>query len=149
MPDKARHIRTYLRGSDTAAALLDELKRRDDLLQRVRRALPETLRSHCKQASLQAGVLVIAVESPAWVSRLALLGPTLIADMNRMNIEVDRCRVRALPEASAALSPAVSERGSFSLPAAAEHVARAAEAVQSAALKESLHRLAHSLATST
>jgi hypothetical protein len=144
MPDKARHVRRYLRGTDAVAALLNELQRRDELLQRIRGAVPEALRSHCKQVSLRDGVLKVLVDSPVWVSRLRFLSPQLVDDLRKLDLVVDDCRVRALPEE--ALVPAESrEAATFSPPAAANHLTQAADVIADPELASSLRRLANSL----
>lgn len=144
MPAKARHVRRYLRGTDAVAALLNELQRRDELLQRVRDAIPEALRAHCKQASLRDGLLSLSVDSPAWVSRLKFLAPQLVDDLRKVDLAVNDCHVRALPEA--ALGRAEDRKAAtFSPPAAADLLIQAADAIADPELASSLRRLANSL----
>jgi hypothetical protein len=144
MPDTARHVRRYLRGSDAVAALLSELQRRDELLQRVRDAIPEAFRPHCKQASLRDGLLHLSVDSPVWVSRLKFLAPQLVDDLRTVDLPVDDYRVRALPETATA--PAVGRNtATFSPPFAADHLTQAADAIADRELADSLRRLADSL----
>jgi len=144
MPDKARHVRRYLRGTDAVTALLNELQQRDELLQRVRGAIPEALRAHCKQASLRDGLLTLSVASPVWVSRLKFLAPKLIDDLRKTDLAINDCRVRALPEASQARAEG-REAAAFSHPAAAAHLVQAADAIAHPELATSLRRLADSL----
>ena len=144
MPDRARHIRRFLGQSDAVAALMDEIQRRDDLLQKIRRMLPSAVQPHCRQATIEAGRLTVSVDSPAWVDRLRFLSPQFIDALNRGDVEVTECRVRVLPE----LTAPVARNGSFpaaSLPEAARCVEAAADCVGDAALAESLRRLARSL----
>jgi hypothetical protein len=144
MPAKARHVRRYLRGTDAVAALLNELQRRDELLQRVRDAIPEALRAHCKQASLRDGLLSLSVDSPVWVSRLKFLTPQLIEDLRKTDLAINDCHVRASPEASLARAEG-REAATFSPPAAADHLLQAADAIADPELATSLRRLADSL----
>lgn len=148
MPDGARpfphHVRGYLRGADAVSALLNELRRRDELLQTVRAAVPEAIRVHCKQASLRDGLLSLSVDSPVWVRRLKFLSPQLVTDLRKLAIAVDDCRVRALPESTASRSD-ISARATFSPSTAASHLARAADGIADQPLADSLRRLADSL----
>lgn len=146
MPDTARHVRGYLRRSDAVAALLNELQRRDSLLQAVRSAIPEAIRPHCKQASLHDGLLVVSVDSPTWVSRLKFLVPQLVDHLQRLDVAVVECRARALPERALSLPTATTDAGTFSASAAAAHLAQAAKGITDADLQNSLRRLAESLA---
>jgi hypothetical protein len=144
MPDKAHHVRRYLRGTDSIAALLHELQQRDELLQRVRGAIPEALRAHCKQASLRDGRLNLSVDSPVWVSRLKLLAPELIDALRKTNLVINDCRVRALPEATLDGSGG-TEAATFSSLVAADNLLQAADAIADPELATSLRRLAGSL----
>jgi hypothetical protein len=148
MPDKAHHVRRYLRGTDSIAALLHELQQRDELLQRVRGAIPEALRAHCKQASLRDGRLTLSVDSPAWVSRLKLLAPELINVLRKTDLVISDCRVRALPEATLGRSGG-REAATFSSLVAADNLLQAADAIADLELAASLRRLAGSLSKET
>jgi hypothetical protein len=152
LPRYARHIRGFLRNSTATAALLDEIKKRDDLLEQVRRAIPAAIRSHCKQAAIQDGQLALWVDSPAWVARLKLHSPQLLAAMadaplanTKNRITQAQCRIRVLPEESliATDNPA---RSTIYYPEAARHLLQASECVASPELAASLKRLAGSLA---
>lgn len=155
LPHYARHIRGFLRNSTATASLLDEIKKRDDLLERVRRAIPAAIRSHCKQASIQDGQLTLSVDSPAWVARLKLHSPqlldALVAQGNRQladawdPITAGECRVRVLPEQPLIVTTSRS-KSVPSYPNAPHLLLQAAECVVSPELAKSLKRLAASLA---
>ena len=144
MPDKARHVRRYLRGTDAVAALLNELQQREELLQRVRGAIPEALRAHCKQASLRDGRLNLSADSPAWVSRLKFLAPQLIQELHKTGLVITDCRVRALPEATLARAEG-REAATFSALAATDNLLQAADTIAHPELAASLRRLADNL----
>jgi hypothetical protein len=161
LPRYARHIRGFLRNSTATAALLDEIKKRDDLLEQVRLAMPAAIRSHCKQASIRDGQLTLSVDSPAWVARLKLHSPQLLdaladalADTPLAEtplakpgdrITAGECRVRVLPEQPLIAKTNAAQSMPF-YPNAARHLLQASECVASPELAESLKRLAGSLA---
>jgi len=145
MPDRARHIRRFLRQSDAVAALMDEIQRRDDLVEKIRRLLPSAIRPHCRQATIETGRLTVSVDSPAWVDRLRFLSPQFIDALNKGDIEVTECVVRVLPELIAPVARNSKSPAAAALPEAARCVDAAANCVGDSALAESLRRLARSL----
>jgi hypothetical protein len=100
MAKPIRHVRGLMRRSTPVAALLAELERREQLLQRLHRDLPPSLAAHCRQAALDAGRLTLIVDSPVWVSRLKVLVPQLVDSVREDGIEIVDWRIRALPLAS-------------------------------------------------
>ena len=98
MPKPTAHVRHHLRASKPIATLLDEIERREQLVSEIRRHLPAETARHCCQASLLAGELTLFVDSPVWVERLRFLCSERIASLNAAGIEVERCRVRVLPQ---------------------------------------------------
>jgi hypothetical protein len=144
MPSGARHIRGFLSGSDAAAALLLELRRREDLLARVRALLPANLARHCTQAMVEDRRLTLICDSPVWVDRLRFLSPQFLAALGADGIAVSDCRVRAQPVAHrAATDPErpLPRPGS----AAVQAVEQTAAAVGDTGLAASLRRLAGTL----
>jgi|GEM_PF-570966 len=146
----ARHVRGFLRNSTATASLLDEIKRQDNLLEQVRRAIPAAIRSHCKQASIQNARLTLLVDSPAWVARLKLHSPQLLDALanTREHCTACECRVRVMPEQPAIANKNLAQGAPFS-PNAARHLLQAAECVTSPELAESLKRLASNFAAHT
>jgi hypothetical protein len=145
MPDRAKHIRGFLGRSDAVNALLQEIRRREDVIALVRRLLPPAIAGHCRQATIDNGHLALFVDSPVWVDRLRFVSPQLIDALNTQGaVEVTDCRVRVLPE-SAGPSPSAS---SPAVGASHESIAclqRAADDIADRSLSESLRRLANSL----
>lgn len=148
MPHHARHIRGFLRNSSATAALLDEIQRRDSLLEQVRRNIPTDIRSHCKQASVRDGQLTLTVDSPAWVARLKFLSPQILSGLidgrDRERITERECRVQVIPEQTR-LDTTNHTDTVASYPNAARHLLLASACVKSPELAESLKRLARSL----
>ncbi|MGD8207783.1 MAG: DciA family protein [Thiohalocapsa sp.] len=145
MPDTARlaprHIRGHLRSASAVSALVDEIERREALLQKVRSLLPAPLCDRCRQAACNDGLLVLSVESPAWVSRFRLYSPRLLDALRQRDVIVNDCQVRALPARPVDTPEPPARRPAISGTAAA-HLVDAAACVADAALAESLTRLA-------
>ncbi|HBG95177.1 MAG TPA: hypothetical protein DDY14_07595 [Chromatiaceae bacterium] len=98
-----RHIQTFLRHSDAISKLLAEIQERANLLQQVRLLIPADIRPHCRQASLRDHLLIVCVDSPAWVAQMRLYAPTLINTFNTRYHEsrtrkLNECRIQVLPE---------------------------------------------------
>ena len=148
MNNRARHIRGFLGQSDAVAALLAEIRKRDDLLARVRRRLPPAIEGHCRQATLQAERLTLFVDSPVWVDRLRFLSPQLIEDLGQDGIPVAACRVRVAPDATARPEVAAAAPAAAS-PSAVKSLERAADCISDTGLSDSLRRLARSLSSLT
>jgi hypothetical protein len=146
MNDRTKHIRGFLTKSDAVAALLEEIRRRNDLLARIRRRLPPVIEGHCRQATLQAERLTLFVDSPLWVDRLRFVSPQLVKDLGDDGIQVAECRVRVAPEGMPRIQPASSVPAGAS-PGAVMQLERAADCIANPALAESLRRLARSLAS--
>ncbi len=81
------------------APLLAELERREQLLAQVHEQLPDMLRPHCTQASLNEGKLRLAVTSPAWAYQLRLLAPNILPPLSKMhNITIYEAQVYVIPQ---------------------------------------------------
>lgn len=145
MTATTRHIRRLLRSAAPAAALLDELERRERLLALIREQLPSDLSARCVQASLTAKELTLFVESPVWVDRLRFLAPQLVDALGRTGLRIERCHVRVQPHADAAGPPAARAPRHPSSPAAAAAVRQAGAALGPGPLSSALQRLAATL----
>jgi hypothetical protein len=64
----------------------------------VRTLLPNACRPHCRVANLRAGLLSIAVDSPAWAARVRFLAPRLLQNLQRQtDLPVHRIEVSVMP----------------------------------------------------
>ena len=73
----------------------------DGLLERARwlavqsrlfaEALPRELSGHCRLANIRDDLLVVLVDSPAWATRLRMLGPSLLSELQQ-HAAFRRCR---------------------------------------------------------
>jgi hypothetical protein len=90
------HASGYLR-SGRIAEFLQAVERRQHLLAEVRSLLPAPLDTHCTYAGLEAGVLTLVTDSPAWGSRLRFFAPELIRGLTPRHGPVASCRVRIQP----------------------------------------------------
>jgi hypothetical protein len=140
MAKHSAHIRRHLRASTAAAALLEEIERREQLLGQVRQKLPDALAQHCCQAALDAGELTLFVDSSVWVDRFRFLGSDLITDLATCGLVAKRCRVRVLPSAPYSQS---SVHGAKPSPRRVDHSMETHES--DSELARALARLAHTL----
>ncbi|MBK5941033.1 DciA family protein [Halochromatium roseum] len=110
MTKSTAHIRRHLRASQSIAALLDEIERRERLLSELRLRLPVDLAKHCSQVALSAGELTLFVDSPVWADRFRFLCPELIGSVlinghAAVDAEVKACKVRVLPPSLNSIAP--------------------------------------------
>lgn len=141
-----------MRQGDAVSALLDSMKARNALLDRVRPLLPEDLANHCLQAGLDNDDLVLATDTGAWAAALRFQGPALLRLLIGQGIQAKRCRVRVLPSAAAIGSGGAAVQAQASnTPHAlrssmgAHSILQAAECVSDVGLADSLRRLAKTL----
>lgn len=150
---RAWQVGALLHKTEAAAALLKSIQEKAALLQQVRAFLPSDIQPHCKQASIQDGVLTLSVDSPAWSSRLRLQTPALIGAIEAVRPEaplapeallIRKLRIRVLPVPPA---PADHDRETVrpASPAAAQLLKQAAEDVANHELARSLTNLAITL----
>ena len=147
MAKSTAHIRRHLRASQPVAALLDEIERRERLLSKLRRRLPADLAKHCCQVALSAGELTLFVDSPVWVDRFRflcpeLVGSDLIAGHAPVDAEIQACKVRVLPPATASMSQL---RHREPVRTGAMHENGSAADADRSALSQALARLARTL----
>lgn len=140
MPKKIRHACRFLAGNEKIAACLGMIERSSRLLSEARRALPPPLDEHCLHAVLDAGVLTVTTDSPAWSSRLRFFAPELVRNLQSRYGPVASCRVRVQPPATA---PHRGPTSNYKLSARTEqHLLDAAAGLDDADLAASLRRLA-------
>lgn len=131
--------------------LIGHKNRYSQLLERARRLqrldacvaslLPAPSRRHCRVANCSAGTLTLAVDSPAWSSRMRFQAAPLLCELNRRHdLGVRRIRVMVSPRSDGPPPPParrahLSTRG-------ARLLREAADAVGDEALGAALRRLA-------
>ncbi|HHC73065.1 MAG TPA: DUF721 domain-containing protein [Thiotrichales bacterium] len=109
------------------------------LSQRLEPLLPPTLQGHCRVANLRDETLVLAVDSPAWASRVRFLAPALVEELSRREgLRLSRCRILVMP-------PHVPRRTHPARPLSArsrQTLAATAETLPPGPLRQALQRLA-------
>jgi hypothetical protein len=144
VPHEARHIGQLLHTADSSAALLDQIRARDEMLAAARALIPEPLRHHCLQASCRNNCLVLCVDSPVWVQRLRAVTPRLLEMAAARGMPVSECKIRVLPQQQATPG-ATAVTGPPASPRAAAALRQASAALAGSPLGASLGRLANTL----
>ena len=142
MPKPIRHACRFLAGNEKIAAYLDTIERNASLLRDIRRALPAPLDEHCLHASLDAGVLTLVTDSPAWASRLRFFAPELERNPDSHSSPVVSCRIRIQPQALTPSPQSGREAGYKLSRRTADHLIEAAQGIEDAGLAAALRRLA-------
>lgn len=142
MVKRIQHASSYLRESDTIAALLDALERNQRLLSTVRTALPSPLDTHCLHASIDGTRLTLVTDSPVWGSRLRFFAPQLETALARQYGSIRDYRVRVQPPQVHTTAEAHTKGGHGLSARAADHLMEAADGLEDRDLANALRRLA-------
>ncbi len=148
MDRKPQSVARLLQTRSDLAELLRQTGQRRELLQQVRRALPEELAPHCVAATLERGSLRLRADSPVWAARLRYQVPQLLARLRADRPGLANIQVKAGPAADGGIArsrqdaPAAPRAPS---PAAASAVEAAARQVTDPSLCHALQRLARTL----
>jgi hypothetical protein len=119
------------------------LARRDDLLRRVRRALPGDLAPHCVAAELDGPALRLLADSGSWATRLRYLARDLRESLRAEDLIVSAVEVRVLPPD--ARTERAAERAPVRSKSAATCLEQAADGIEDDALRAALRRLGRRL----
>ena len=123
-------------------ALRRRAARLESLTQALRAALPEDLAPHVQVANLRGDTVVLAADSPAWLTLLRLQAPQVLRRLRALPgmgaLRTLRMRVLAAP----AGAPAAAPRRAGLSAAAGRHLRQAADALGDPALARALVRLA-------
>jgi hypothetical protein len=95
--DKSRRDQNQGDQSKTLAKLLRELADRERLLDQVKPLLPDDVRSHCCQASIDDDCLRLFADSPVWASKLRLLTGPILSALAERGLMLEQCQVRVSP----------------------------------------------------
>ncbi|NIP73405.1 MAG: DUF721 domain-containing protein [Gammaproteobacteria bacterium] len=131
--------------------LIGRKNRYSQLLERARRLrrldiwvaslLPASARDHCRVANCSADTLTLAVDSPAWSSRMRFQAPPLLRQLNRRHgLGLNRIRVVVQDPASA---PPPRTRPARLSTRGAQLLREAADTVGDEALATALRHLAN------
>ena len=112
----------------------------------IRSALPGEFAGHCRGAVVEAEVVTLYVDSPAWATRLRYLAPSLLQTLSAANIGVRHCRIRVLPMGDRVEPIRPPSRRTPVGAAASAAIHSAAQASESPDLATALERLAVTLA---
>ena len=127
------------------AHLLRQARALEALTRALRAELGGALAARCQVIGLRDGILTVAVEGPAWATRLRYLAPDLAARLARRGLAVRSVRLRPLPPATSSppvMQGARRERPRPPPPAGRRALEEAAAACRDPALRAALRRLA-------
>ena len=125
---------------DPVAALVKRARALDALDRQLRQPLPDSLRSQCCLASLEAGRIVFLASSSAWAAKLRLLQNAILAQarvISGLPVEKFTVKVAPLPPRP----PRQTRRKPLSS-TAAEHLKTAARSIADPELRAVYLRLA-------
>jgi hypothetical protein len=136
---RAAHIRDFLAENPAATRCLQQQRRDDKLLERLRGLLAPEARAHCIQVHVSDGELTIIVDSTAWATRLRYQAPDLAQSL--ADTGITQIRLRARPRAQEQRS-GPAPRHTKLTPAVVNHLMEAADGTADAGLAELFRRLA-------
>jgi hypothetical protein len=137
---KPRRLDLLLKQSKPLKQLLLDCQQHTELLQLVKSRLPDPLCEHCCFARINQRELALAVDSPAWSSRLRFMQRGLLQELTSLGIEVTSLKVSVQPTRQPAKTPARPGQRPLS-DDNARLIQRLAEHISDAHLKNSLQRL--------
>ncbi|MBK1701372.1 DUF721 domain-containing protein [Thiococcus pfennigii] len=149
MTKPLRHVSGFLRPSAALVAQLEEIRRDQAMLREARRALPPSLREHCRRAVFSGDSVTLVAESAVWATRLRFMGPEILARLAEVHPGLRRCRVRIAPEASPMRDARRALPRPRPSPGTAHHLAATAEMLADPGLAAAFRRLAASAARAT
>jgi hypothetical protein len=120
------------------------LAHRDELLRRVRRALPRDIAPHCVAAELDGAALRLLADSGGWATRLRYLTRDLREALRAESLVVSAVEVRVLPP-DARTERAAGERAPIRSEGAATCLEQAADGIGDDALRAAMRRLGRRL----
>lgn len=136
------HIQELLHAIQGVAGHLEQLRRDEGLLGEVRARLPVSTRSHCLEAAVKSGVLILTLDSSSWATRVRYLEVDLAATFAAAGVTAVRTRVRPPGRAGHRKMTRVFPGAPRLKPATISHLVEAADHIADPALAEALRRLA-------
>ncbi len=143
MKSSPKSVAEWLQCSPSLGGLARRSRIHEQLLQRIRQTLPESLACHCLACVLDArGKLILYVTAPTWASRLRYYQPQILAAL-QAEFPIRRLQVRVLLAETAVQRPALSAK--FPSPAVISQLEQALSAMPEPALRHALERLLDTL----
>lgn len=84
-------------GETFLAPLLREMAERERLLVSVKPLLPNDLRAHCSQATIDGDCLLLFADSPVWAAKIRLFAQKIPPILTERGVRLKRCLVRVAP----------------------------------------------------
>lgn len=123
--------------SPELSRLLGRVQELERLTRLVQSLLPESLRPHCRVASVRGTTLVLQTDSPAWATKLRLTGPSLARALQSANVRQIEIKIQPVsgPRPVPARHPARMSKNTATL------LLQLADTMTDPKLRDALHRL--------
>ena len=138
----ARSVRTLLEGSTGALAeLVAGARRLEDVDAALARVLDPAVRAHVRAIGLDAGILTLLADSPAWATRLRFLAPMLREELTGIG-PLERVAIVARPVSPERVAEQPVRQAASLSDETATLLESIADGIADAALSESVRRVA-------
>lgn len=123
--------------SPELSRLLGRVQELERLTRLVQSLLPESLRTHCRVASVRGTTLVLQTDSPAWATKLRLSGPSLERALQSANVRHIEIKIKPIsnPRPLPDRHPALMSKNTATL------LLQLADTMSDPKLKDALNRL--------
>ena len=137
------HINRFLHRNNRLHPILVRIDRDRHILDKVRDALPDSVRNHCLHATVEDGGLIIFTTSPVWATRLRFLAPDLIRAIPELPSGTGvTVRIAIDPETRQQAQGPQDPNGPRLSAGARQHLLEAADGLQDTKLAAALRQLA-------
>ncbi|MGD2117474.1 MAG: DciA family protein [Chromatiales bacterium] len=142
MISRPRKAASVLYGDAHLKTLLHNSARQRQLLEHMRKLLPDPLGEHCVAASHVDQTLVLFTDSSAWASRLRFYSRELRHRLSNSSVPTQKIDVRVIPKHTETTSlNNKSGKAAKLSPTAAEIILQTADTIEDTDLRQALQRL--------
>ena len=91
---RPRSAYSYCQTRQKLRSLIQQAQQNTQLLEIVRKMLPDKISAHCIAARDKAGILILTTDSPAWASQLRFTSPMLLKKLTKNNFIYQKALIK-------------------------------------------------------